>query len=185
MEGKKCHEARHAAVSDGTHKEGGRRGRVCTGGARRTFGANARGKLKWSCCWCWCWCCCCCCCCCCWIEKLMDIQIAQSQWYSSSELALKLLHSKSYARLQTKKGAHQPLIIVRKIPDQVTSAVHAWLAVRRPHATTPGDDGLSMASGGTRTPQAGWHWGRGWRPRESNPGTSQNWTERQPRSRLI
>ena len=24
----------------------------------------------------------------------------------------------------------------------------------------------------TRTPQAGWHWGRGWRPRESNPGTS-------------
>ena len=78
------------------------------------------------------------------------IQIAQSQSYSSSELALKLLHSKSYARLQTKKGAHQPLIIVRTIPDQVTSAVHAWLAVRRPHATTPGDDGLSMASGGTR-----------------------------------
>jgi len=37
----------------------------------------------------------------------------------------------------------------------------------------------------TRTPQAGWHWGRGWRPRESNPGTSRNWTERQPRSRLI
>ena len=62
----------------------------------------------------------------------------------------KLLHSKSYARLQRKKGAHQPLIIVRKIPDQVTSAVHAWLAVRRPHATTPGDDGLPMASGGTR-----------------------------------
>ena len=62
----------------------------------------------------------------------------------------KLLHSKSYARLQTKKGAHQPLIIVKKIPDQVTSAVHAWLAVRRPHATTPGDDGLFMASGGTR-----------------------------------
>ena len=62
----------------------------------------------------------------------------------------KLLHSKSYARLQTKKGAHQPLIIVEKIPDQVTSAVHAWLAVRRPHATTPGDDGLFMASGGTR-----------------------------------
>ena len=62
----------------------------------------------------------------------------------------KLLHSKSYARLQTKKGAHQPLIIVEKIPDQVTSAVHAWLAVRRPHATTSGDDGLPMASGGTR-----------------------------------
>ena len=60
------------------------------------------------------------------------------------------IDSKSYARLQTKKGAHLPLIIVRKIPDQFTSAVHAWLAVRRPHATTPGDDGLSMASGGTR-----------------------------------
>ena len=60
------------------------------------------------------------------------------------------MHSKSYARLQTKKGAHLPLIIVRKIPDQLTSAVHAWLAVRWPHATTPGDDGLSMASGGTR-----------------------------------
>jgi len=39
---------------------------------------------------------------------------------------------------------------MRKIPDQVTSAVHAWLAVRRPHAATPGDDGLPMASGGTR-----------------------------------
>ena len=62
----------------------------------------------------------------------------------------KLLHSKSYARLQTKNGAHQPLIIAKTSPDQVTSAVHAWLAVRRPHATTPGDDGLSMASGGTR-----------------------------------
>ena len=62
----------------------------------------------------------------------------------------KLLHSKSYARLQTKKGAHQPLISAQKSPDQVTSAVHAWLAVRRPHATTPGDDGLPMASGGTR-----------------------------------
>jgi len=64
--------------------------------------------------------------------------------------SIKLLHSKSYARLQTKKGAHLPLIIVRKIPDQLTSAVHAWLAVRWPHATTPGDDGLPMASGGTR-----------------------------------
>ena len=62
----------------------------------------------------------------------------------------KLLHSKSYARLQTKKGAHQPLISAQKSPDQVTSAVHAWLAVRRPHATTSGDDGLPMASGGTR-----------------------------------
>ena len=60
------------------------------------------------------------------------------------------IDSKSYARLQRKTGAHQPLITMRKIPDQVTSAVHAWLAVRRPHATTPGDDGLSMASGGTR-----------------------------------
>ena len=74
--------------------------------------------------------------------KPSALQIAQSQSYSSSELALKLLHSKSYARLQTKKCAHQPLIIVRKIQDQVTSALHAWLAVRRPHATTPGDDGL-------------------------------------------
>ena len=26
----------------------------------------------------------------------------------------------------------------------------------------------------TRTPQAGWHWGRGWKPRESNPGTSRD-----------
>ena len=41
----------------------------------------------------------------------------------------------------------QPHIDSRKSPDQVTSAVHAWLAVRRPHAATPDDDGLPMASG--------------------------------------
>ena len=60
---------------------------------------------------------------------------------------IKLLHSKSYFRHQKKKGAHQPLITMRKSPVQVTSAVHAWLAVRRPHATTPGDDGLSKNRG--------------------------------------
>ena len=31
-------------------------------------------------------------------------------------------------------SAHQPLISAQKSPDQVTSALHAWLAVRRPHA---------------------------------------------------
>ena len=43
----------------------------------------------------------------------------------------KLLHSKSYARLQRKKGAHQPLIIVKNSPNLVTSAIHAWTAVHR------------------------------------------------------
>ena len=58
---------------------------------------------------------------------------------SQAESHFKLLHSKSYARLQRKTGAHQPLITVRKSPDQVTSAVprymHGWLSAGRtpPH----------------------------------------------------
>ena len=40
--------------------------------------------------------------------------------------------------------------MLRKIRDQITSAVCAWLAVHPLHTTTPGDDGLPMASGDTR-----------------------------------
>ena len=40
--------------------------------------------------------------------------------------------------------------MLRKIRDQITSAVCAWLAVHLLHTTTPGDDGLPMASGDTR-----------------------------------
>ena len=40
--------------------------------------------------------------------------------------------------------------MLRKIRDQITSAVCARLAVHPLHTTTPGDDGLPMASGDTR-----------------------------------
>ena len=33
--------------------------------------------------------------------------------------------------------------------------------------------------------QAGWHWGRGWRPRESNPGASSIWAAQDPQSRTL
>ena len=64
----------------------------------------------------------------------IQLQIPQTQLYSSSELALDsflaLIHYKNAC-------AHQPLISAQKSPDQVTSAIRAWLAVRRPHAATP------------------------------------------------
>ena len=73
----------------------------------------------------------------------------------------------------------------RVIIKRVKPLTSAAKTVRGEGARGGGTRGKAARTESTRTPQAGWHWGRGWKPRESNPGTSQNWTERQPRSRLI
>ena len=60
----------------------------------------------------------------------------------------------------------------RVIIKRVKPLTSAAKTVRGEGARGGGTRGKAARTESTRTPQAGWHWGRGWKPRESNPGTS-------------